>query len=400
MKKIFFLLLFCTALAAGAYYILDQKTAGPQFKTAKVERGDIAATVSATGNLVAVVNVQVGTQVSGTIRELFADFNSLVKAGQPIAQIDPALFKAQVEQARGNLLAAEANVEKAKVARAEAKRTLDRNLRLKRDNTIAQNDLDVAQTNFDASLAGVKAAEAAVVQTRGAYILATTNLEYTTIRSPVEGIVVSRNVNVGQTVAASFQTPTLFNIAQDLTRMQIETSVDEADIGSVKEGQVALFGVDAYPDSRFEGRVTQVRNAAVVAQNVVTYVVVIDIDNPDLRLKPGMTANVTFKVNEKRGILKIPKAALRFRPRAADGRRGPEESAKSHQDGKKRVFVLSAEGQPKPMPVKTGIGNDKFVELVEGKLAEDAELIVEQISAAKKASLFGAPTGAGPGPRL
>jgi HlyD family secretion protein len=391
MRKTLFLvgssLLFLAAAGLGLY-LLFGRSEPVTYKTVKVQRGDIISTVSATGSLAAVVNVQVGTQVSGSIRKIYVDYNSLVKKGQPIAQIDPAIFEAQVQQALGNYQAAEANVQKAKVTLADAKRTLRRNRELIAGDFIPRSDLDTAQTAHDAALAGLLAAEAAVVQTRGALKQAQTNLAYSTIRSPVDGIVVSRNVDVGQTVAASFQTPTLFNIAQDLTRMEIDTSVDEADISRVKEGHSATFTVDSYPETRFEGKVTQVRNSPVVNQNVVTYVVVIGVDNDDLKLKPGMTANVTLEVARRDGVLKLPAAALRFRPKTPAG---PEAAlfrqppAKSKAPQARRVFLLDAEGKPRAAPVQTGIGDDTHLELVAGQLKEGDEVLVEQMGAKKKA---------------
>ncbi|HTY20287.1 MAG TPA: efflux RND transporter periplasmic adaptor subunit, partial [Geobacteraceae bacterium] len=258
MRKIVISALIVIAVVATGIYLYSKKTAEAQYKTARVERGDIVSIVSATGNLAAVVTVQVGTQVSGTIQKLFVDFNSPVKRGQTIAQIDPALFNAQVEQSHGNLINAQANLHKAKSDLVDARRTLERNRQLVKDGIVAQSDFDAAETKFEEATAGVNAAEGSVAQTRGAYSQAQTNLKYSIIKSPVDGIVVSRNVDVGQTVAASFQTPTLFTIAQDLTKMEIDTSVDEADISRVREGQPVTFTVDAYPDSHFSGKVTQI----------------------------------------------------------------------------------------------------------------------------------------------
>lgn len=391
--------LLLLALAGGGAYLLWGRPKAEVYKTAPVRRGDIVSTVSATGNLAAVVNVQVGTQVSGTIRKIFVDYNSPVRQGQPIAQIDPAIFEAQVEQAEGNYQAALANVKKAKVTVADTLRTLKRNRELIAGDFIARAELDSAQTAHDGALAAQQAAEAAVVQTSGALKQARTNLAYSTIRSPVDGTVVSRNVDVGQTVAASFQTPTLFNIAQDLTRMEIDTSVDEADISRVKEGQTAYFTVDSYPETRFEGQVTQVRSAPVVSQNVVTYVVVIGVDNRELKLKPGMTANVTLEVDHRQGVLRLPTAALRFKPKApgAPAAAPPgQPPAKSKAPVPRRVFVLGDDGRPSPVPVKTGIGDGSAVELTEGELREGDEVIVEQVTGKKPAVA----TGSGRGPRF
>ncbi len=395
MKKIIVIAAVLLVASAVGVYFYTRKPAEASYKTAKVEKGPIASTVSATGTLAAVVTVQVGTQVSGTVAKLYVDFNSPVKKGQVIAQIDPALFMAQVEQSRGNFLNAEANLSKAKVIVADAKRTLGRNKQLIEQGIIAQSDMDAVQTAYDQAVAGVKSAEAAVVQTSGALRQAETNLRYATIRSPVDGIIVSRNVDVGQTVAASFQTPTLFTIAQDLTKMEIDTSVDESDISRIKVGQPANFTVDAYPDRQFSGTVTQIRNAPVVTQNVVTYVVVIAVNNKGLLLKPGMTANVAVQTMKKDDVIKIPNAALRFRPK--EGKvKGDETGAgvKTRKGGGQRVYILSQENKPVPVPVKTGIADDRFVEMVSGNLKENDEVIVDQVVAGKKSGgMSGGPMG-------
>lgn len=393
MKKFLILAAVILVVAAGIAFFTLKKKPEVTYKTATVERGDIVAAVSATGNLAAVVTVQVGTQVSGTIQKLFVDFNSPVKKGQIIAQIDPSLFAAQVEQTRGNFLAAQANLLKAKADLNDARRSLERNRQLLKDGIIAQSDFDTAETRYDQSAATVKAAEGTVAQTRGAFGQAETNLRYATIRSPVDGTVVSRNVDVGQTVAASFQTPTLFTIAQDLTRMEIDTSVDEADISRIKVGQTVTFTVDAYPENQFKGTVRQVRNAPVVTQNVVTYVVVIDVDNKELKLKPGMTANVSIETARKENVLKLPAAALRFRPKAGKEAKGKPDTAATPRKMKKeagqQVYILSQENKPVPVPVKTGISNDGQVELLEGNLKENDGVIVEQVASQKKADGMG-----------
>ena len=400
MKK-FLIPAVAVLVVAGfaAYFILNKKPE-TMFKTAKVERGDIVSTVSATGNLAAVVTVQVGTQVSGTIQKLFVDYNSPVKKGQVIAQIDPSLFSAQLEQTRGNYLNAQASLQRAKADLADARRNLERNRQLLKDGVVSQGDFDTADNRYQMALATVKAAEGSVAQTRGAFSQSETNLRYATIRSPVDGIVVSRNVDVGQTVAASFQTPTLFTIAQDLTRMEIDTSVDEADISRVKVGQPVSFTVDSYPENRFTGTVRQVRNAPVVTQNVVTYVVVIDVDNKDLKLKPGMTANVSIETARKENVLKLPAAALRFKPKKgtdekeAKGRQAGPEQRRKKREGGQQVYIMGAENKPVPVPVKTGIGNDGQVELVSGNLKENDQVIIEQVTPQqKKSGGMGGPMG-------
>lgn len=408
MKKIVGIAVALVALIGVGYQFLKQPPAA-QFKTLKVERGSILSAVSATGTLNAVVTVQVGTQVSGTLAKLYVDYNSPVKKGQPIAQIDPALLGAAVQQATGNVLSAEAGLAKARVTLADTKRTLTRNRQLLEQGIVAQSDLDSAQTAYDAAQAGVSAAEASLVQSKGALKQAQTNLTYSTIRSPVEGIVVSRSVDVGQTVAASFQTPTLFTIAQDLTKMQIDTSVDESDISRVKLGQPATFTVDAYPDQQFTGTVVQIRNAPVVNQNVVTYVTVIAVDNRDLRLKPGMTANVSVQTQKKDAVLKLPSAALRFKPKPGkDEKAGPPRTASQDSSGaagkppvgaaldrkkgpSQKVYLLKG-GKPVPVSVTTGISDASFVEVLPGSLNEGDEVIVEQVAPAKKQGM-GPPMG-------
>jgi HlyD family secretion protein len=385
------------AMATGIYLYI-KKPAEAAYKTARVEKGDIVSTVSATGNLAAVVTVQVGTQVSGTIQKLFVDFNSPVKKGQTIAQIDPALFNAQVEQSRGNLINAQAGLSKAKADLIDAKRTLERNRQLVQEGIIAQSDFDTAETRYEGAAAAVKGAEGSVAQTRGSYSQARTNLNYSTIRSPVDGTVVSRNVDVGQTVAASFTTPTLFTIAQDLAKMEINTSVDEADISRVAEGQPVTFTVDSYPERRFQGKVTQIRNSPVITQNVVTYSVIVGVDNRDLNLKPGMTANVAIETARKENVLKIPSAALRFKPKrdkeTRETRTRPtgKGAPGMRKEAGQKVYILDKDKKPAPVAIRTGISNDGHVEVTSGSLRENDEVIIEQASSQKK------PAAAGGGP--
>lgn len=367
-------------LAAGVYLYL-KSTPKPSYRMGKVERGTILSTVTATGTLNAVITVQVGTQVSGTIQKLFVDYNSVVKKGQPIAQIDPSIFTSQVQQSGGSYQSALANLAKARATLVDARRTMERNRQLVSDGVVSQSDFDSAETRFRETGAAVRAAEASVQQTLGAYRQAQTNLRYATIKSPVDGIVVSRNVDVGQTVAASFQTPTLFTIAQDLTKMQINTSVDEADIGKIQVGQPVVFSVDAYPESEFRGVVAQVRNAPVITQNVVTYDVIVTVDNEALKLKPGMTANVAVEVMKKDDVMKIPGAALRFKPRDPRGESGARSAGRTGRPSGPagpQVYVLR-DRKPVPVSVKTGVSDDAFVELVSGNLREGQALIIEQV---------------------
>ncbi|MEJ5300302.1 MAG: efflux RND transporter periplasmic adaptor subunit [Thermodesulforhabdaceae bacterium] len=346
------------------------------FSTAKVTKGDIVQIVSATGTINPVAMVLVGTQVSGTIKNIYVDFNSPVKKGQVIAEIDPSILEAQVEQAKANVLVARANLKKAEATLADAARTLERNKALFAKDLIAKSELDAAETNYQTAVAQVGAAKAQLIQAEAALKSAETNLHYTKIISPVDGVVISRNVDVGQTVAASFQTPTLFTIARDLTKMQINTNVAEADIGKVTVGQPVNFTVDAYPDQIFHGTVSQIRLAPTNIQNVVTYDVVILVDNPELKLKPGMTANVSIVTAEKKGVLRIPNAALRITL---------ERLVKNgEKPGEPGVWVLD-KGKPKFVKVTLGISDGSYTEVVSG-LEEGQDVIVEAKGKPQKSS--------------
>jgi HlyD family secretion protein len=376
-------------VAAGAGFLFFRsKGNGPQYRTEKAVRGDIVTSVTATGTMNAVTTVLVGTQVSGTIKHLYVDFNSYVKKGQLIAQVDPALFEEQVQQQKANLLSAKANLEKSEASLVDAKRTRDRNAELLSKGLIARSDFDTADTNHETAKAQVSASKAQVAQADAALKNAQTNLGYTKILSPVDGTVVSRSVDVGQTVAASFQTPTLFTIAQDLTKMQIDTSVDEADIGKILVGQEVDFTVDAYPDVTFRGRVSQVRIAPIIVQNVVTYDVVVKVENPDLRLKPGMTANVSIIVSAKKDVLKVPNAALRFRlpetEKTKAAQKGPGGAQKGPGAGQKgsAAWVLEA-GKPKRVAVTPGISDGAYTEVISGEIREGQEVIVESLAKPK-----------------
>jgi len=287
-----------------------------QYDTVSADRGSIVAKVTATGTVSALVTVQVGSQVSGRIAQLFADFNSNVKKGEIIAKIDPELFKAAVEQARANQTSAVGNLEKAKAQALDAGRQYDRAKALAEQKLISVADRDTAESTALAAKAQVSAVEGDLAQARAQLHQAEVNLAYSTIKSPIDGVVISRSVDVGQTVAASLQAPTLFTIAEDLKKMQVDTSVAEADVGKLRPEMDATFTVDAYPQERFRGKVRQIRNAPQTVQNVVTYDAVIDVENPELKLKPGMTANVTFTYARRDDVVRVPNAALRFRPPA------------------------------------------------------------------------------------
>jgi HlyD family secretion protein len=284
---------------------------------------------------------------------------------------------------------------------------MDRNRLLLAQGIVSQSDFDAAQTAYDSAQFGLKSSDAGVTQTRGALMQAETNLKNSVIRSPVDGVVISRSVDVGQTVAASFQTPTLFTIAQDLTKMQIETSVDEADISRASMGQPVSFTVDSYPDRKFNGKVTQIRSAPVTVQNVVTYIVVVQVDNKELLLKPGMTANVSIETGRRDDVLKITSAALRFKPRISTGKTQEKSGPKGMTPGgkkgkgdspKQQVYILK-DGKPAVVPVETGMSDTGSVELTGGPLKEGDEVIVEQIDKAKKKK-NGSSTSSPMGPRF
>ena len=516
-------------LAVVAFYFWGGQASAAQYLTAKVERGNLRDTVTATGALQAVTTVQVGSQASGTISALYADYNSVVKKGQVIAQLDPAVSKAQVDQARANLQQAQASLQQARAAvansragvsdaqaKAQAASSTAQNnqagvagaranlavLKAQQDDALSylkqqeslmksgvvpQRDYDVAETAYrtaqakydqaaaqlnqallseqmaagsgiaqsqaqvqqsqaqvQQSQAQVQAAEAQVQQAAAALQLAEVNLAHTTISSPIDGIVVSRDVNVGQTVAASLSAPTLFTIANDLTKMQVIANIDQADIGLVENAKSVKFTVDAFPGKDFDGKIEQMRLNPQNVQNVVTYNVVIDVDNPEQKLKPGMTANLTITIDERNNVLKVPNAALRFMPQDAstqrsgsgnsngqggrqwsgNGTSGSDQSGRSGGGGESRfapptapvlagqtrlVWVLGSDGKPQNRRIKVGLTDGVSTEVVEGNLQEGEMVVTGQtLSSASKANtnqssapgFGGAPrTGGGAGRR-
>lgn len=375
-------------LGLGAWSLKDRQARAPQYQTATATRGDITQLVTATGQLNPVVNVQVGSQISGIIKELFVDFNSPVKQGQVIAQLDPATYEANARQAEADLANAEAALELAQVKARRARELREKEL--------------ISQSDYDQALADLHQAEA-TLKTRQAFLQrARIDLARCTIHAPIDGIVISRNVDVGQTVAASLSAPTLFVIANDLAKMQIIANVAEADIGNVQAGQDVEFTVDAFPDRVFHGKVAQVRHSPVVVQNVVTYDTVIEVSNPDLKLKPGMTANVSIIIAQRAGVLKVPNAALRFRPPegAASGsgeasaRRGRSTGAGSRpgRSSARTVYVLGADGTLQAAQIKTGISDGMFTEVIEGLKEGDriaTATVVQQAGRAQPVNPFG-----------
>jgi HlyD family secretion protein len=383
MKRLLPWIVLIAGLFAIAFVVRQCRSGGAtSYQTATITRGPITQAVTATGTLNPVVNVQVGSQVSGNIAKLFVDFNSQVKAGQVVAQIDPALFQATVTQAEGDLANAQAALELAKL---NARRTQE----LFAKKTSSQADVDQA-------MATLHQAEANVKIKQGALDKAKADLDHCTITSPIDGVVISRSVDVGQTVAASLQAPVIFTIANDLTKMQIDTNVAEADVGVVKVGQSVDFTVDAFPMQTFQGKVVQVRNAPITVQNVVTYDTVIGVSNPDLKLKPGMTANVAIIVAHKDNVLQIKNAALRYRPPDATpveskrtstsrGTRSGEGRSGSTQEGRteRTIYELpTGASRPRALQIKTGISDGITTEVIEGLKEGDRVVTAELTSTA------------------
>jgi HlyD family secretion protein len=363
-KKLLIILAIAVMAVLAGIIIVFSGSKKIKFKTAKIQKGEITQTVRATGNVNPVTTIIVGTRVSGTIVALYADYNSRIKKGQLIAQIDPTPFENELKHSEAELLNAKATLFKAEVTLKDAERTLKRKQELFKRDLIARSELDDAETAYNTARAQYEIALAQVKKAEAGLRQAKTNLGYTRIVSPVDGVVIAKNVEVGQTVAASFQTPTLFTIAPDLTKMQVDTNVDEADISKIKKGMEVNFTVDAYPDKKFKGIVSQIRLSPTVIQNVVTYNVVISVDNSHLLLKPGMTANVTFVVNSKENVIKIPNSALRFKM---------PDTPPSKQQG---VWVIRG-GKSVRVNVKTGISDGEWTELIEGDLKEGEEVIIE-----------------------
>ena len=349
----------------------------PDITTAAVTRGAIVSAIAATGTVEAVTTVEVGSQVTGTIESLGADFNSLVKKGQVLARLDPSLVQSTVEQARANLERASADVDRLRVAQADAERKLARARDLSARQLIPAAEAEDAIVASQSAASQVRSAEAAVSQARASLRQAQVSLEKTIIASPIDGIVVARSVDVGQTVSASVSAPTLFLIAADMTSMQLKASVDEADLGRIAAGQSVRFTVDAYPSDTFHGVVEQVRLNPEVSSNVVTYTAIVSAPNPELKLKPGMTANLTIEVARRDDVLRVPVAALRFRPapeimQALDGKAAGLATAKYAAGATLWQLV---EGTLRPVTVKTGATDGSVTEISAGVVAEGAQVV-------------------------
>lgn len=364
--------------------------AGAQYSTSRVDKGPVIGRVTTTGTVSALVTVQVGAQVSGRIQTLNADFNSKVTKGQVLAKLDPALFEAQAQMAHANERAALAGLTRTQAQEKDAQRKLARARQLSDQKLVPLADLEAAQSELEVAQANIQAAEGAVAQARAARQQAQVNLAYTTITSPIDGTVISRAVDVGQTVAASLAAPTLFTIAENLSKMQVDTNVAEADVGKLSDGMEATFSVDAFPNRAFKGRVRQIRYSPQVVQNVVTYDAVIDVANDELLLRPGMTANVAFIYARADDALRVPNAALRFRPDAELMRK-----VSKPEPGKRLLWVLEGD-TPSPVVVTVGL-SDGSVTVVEGAVSEGARVITDKQSAdgARPAGLGGSSVGSG-----
>lgn len=396
-----------------------------KYKKEAVKKGDIEALVVTTGTLNPVTVVDVGSQVSGKISKIYVDFNSLVKKGQVIAEIDQSSFLTRLQQNKANYESAKARLEKAKVTLENTKKKYERALNLFEKNLISYEDKETAETQYFSAKADLQSAEAGLEQAKSQLETSKVDLDYTIIKSPIDGVVISRNINVGQTVAASFQAPVLFRIANDLSKMQVECSVDEADIGKVKEGQKAKFTVDAFPNESFSGIVSQVRYSPEIIQNVVTYTTIVEVNNPELKLRPGMTATASIVVGEAKNKLIVPNAALRFTPspeelqkifaeimeerRKQSGETGTQRTGKEtgslragsnmrnqfssmrYQAPRRRnfsqVWIETDDGKLRPVIIKTGVTDNTYTEVVQvlrGTLEEGQEVIVGELTGSER----------------
>lgn len=427
-KLIIIAIIIVIAAAALSYAVLFNRRDNEMSYVMKpVEVGDIQRIVVATGALNPVTTVEVGSQVSGRIAKLYADFNSRVKEGELVAQLDQSLFLTRVKQSEANYKSSAAALEKAKVNLDNAQKALDRTTDLFAKGIASPQENDKAEETFYASQAEVKAAEARLEQALAQLDSNKVDFQHTIIKSPIDGIVISRNVNVGQTVAASFQAPVLFEIANDLTKMQIDCNVDEADIGSIREGQSATFTVDAFPEEVFQAKVVQVRFAPVIVQNVVTYDTIIEVNNPELKLKPGMTATASIIVDERKNVLKVPNAALRFTPdlspeeiskllkKAAEKASEQKQQLQSSSEMRERrqpgysmmqegqrermqmkkppmVWILNEKRELQPIIVLTGLSDANYTEVIRGRLKKD-EKVITGIELSQESSSGGGPLG-------
>lgn len=371
LKKKHIIILIAAALALIFLVVINAKANGVKYETRKVRRCTITEVVEASGTINPVNTVSVGSTVSGLIKEIYVDFNSVVKKGQILAQIDPANFQASVDQATAQINNAQANLANTQAVMEMSKKTYNRYKNLYAKNFIAKSELDQAESDYYANLAKVNSAKAQISQAQATYNTAMTNLGYTKIIAPVDGTIISREIDLGQPVAASFQAPQLFTIAQDLTNMQIEVNVSEADIGKVKVGQDVTYTLDGYPDTDFKGKVTQVRISPTTVSNVVTYVVIVDVHNEDLKLIPGMTANVSIITDQKENVLCVPNVALKFTPET------------SGQKYKNQGIWLLQKNKPVRIDIEQGASDDSRFEVISDKIKE-GDLVLTGSTGGKK----------------
>ena len=370
-------------LAFGLWQVLGGNgEPAARYRTAAVDRGDLRVAISATGALRALSTVDVGSQVSGQILSVAVDFNDRVQAGQVIARIDPATFEARLNQTKADLASAHASLNEAIANRRNAEADYERKRELAERQLIARSELDQALAARDQARARVGSAEAAVLQRQATVDNAELDLSNTVLRSPVDGVVLNRAVEPGQTVAASFQTPVLFQIAEDLSQMLIELSIDESDVGQLREGQPVRFTVDAFPRREFSGRVRQVRLSATNTQNVITYPVIVSVDNPDGSLLPGMTANAEIEVSQRQQVLRVPNAALRYRPADAPAQRQAfDQALLDHLSARQATLWRLADGRPQPVTVRVGVSDSRHAEVRGEGLAEGDQVIIGEEAA-------------------
>jgi HlyD family secretion protein len=385
--------------AVGAGYLWQRGSAAPaSYVTVPIDRGSVAPTVTASGTVNPVTVIQVGTYVSGVIVSLSCDFNTRVRPGQLCATIDPRPYQTVVDQETANLATARAQLEKDRANLAFSKLIFERDAGLLQRGIVSQETVDTARNALDQAQTQIALDQATIQQHQAALDAARINLGYTRIVSPVDGTVVSRNVTQGQTVAASFQTPTLFLVATDLTKMQVDTNISESDIGRIAVGNPASFTVESYPDHPFRGRVNQVRQAPQTVQNVVTYDVVIGVSNADGRLMPGMTASARIVTEQRDGVLRVPAQALRYVPQGAASEAATEPAsgaargpAAQHPRRADRVWVLK-DGRPQPVAVTVGLADDNYAEILEGGVREaDSVIVSEQVNPSGQAGASGGP---------
>lgn len=365
-KKVIIISILVVALISIIVSTITKIETKPKYELAKVEKKQIIQTVEASGTINPVKTVSIGSQVSGMIKGIYVDFNSKVKQGELLAEIDPSLFQAQVDKARGDLNAARGALLKTKSMLIYDEANYKRYKELYKKNYVAKSDLDLALATYRSDLADIQSKQATIAQASATLQNNLTNLRYTRIISPVNGVVVSRAVDVGQTVAASFQTPTLFTVAQDLTQMQIEVSVSEADIGKIRNGQDVEYTLDGYPDEVFKGKVSQVRISPTTVSNVVTYTVIVSVNNDDQKLKPGMTANASIITNKKEDALCIDNAAMRFTPvEITQGKKFKEQG----------IWLL-VKNKPTRITIKTGITDSDYTEVISKDITEGDDVII------------------------